>query len=176
MNEQDIINRLVKKCTEFQQDDYDEWAIEAIPIYQEILDDLGLTAFSVVGGHPNDGNVDCIVLRMPWSEEDTFPDPEWIEDCGKTTYDPKYIVEDDEGEPYCYIRELVLFFVKLGEKVKTFDRVKNMREAINYLEAAIYTEPGEGSAPPNPEERNRLLQEAMLHVSIAMRPEPEPAA
>lgn len=175
LSEQEIIDRLDAQCSEFQRDDYDEWAVGAIYVYQGILEEMGLGTFAVVDGHPNDGNLDTIIVRTPWGEELGVPDPEDIDDDERTTYEPKYLVTvpvykdgvEVGEEPHCYIRELVLFFVKLVEGVKTLNRAQNMREAINFLEAAICAQaPTKGT--PDPEERDRCMQKALLHASIAM--------
>lgn len=186
MTEEQIIDRLKAVCEKFQTDEYDEWAAEAIPVYQQILDDAGLVSFAAMAGQPNGDFVDEILLRTPWGDEKTFPDPEMIDAEGKTTYLAKYVIEraaridEQEWSPHCYIEQLVIFFMEQIGRVRTLDRVKNMREAINYLEAAICAEePTSGASTPfvhKPEERDRCLKEAMVHVSVAMRPEPAKGA
>lgn len=172
-SEQDIIERLTGICGEWPRDgdDYDEWASRAIAIYQSILDEMGLTIFTVMGGQPNGDYVDCIDLRTPWGEVSTIPDPEDIDSKGKTTYDTKYIVEAEadehthEMEQYCYIRELVLFFMKLGEGVKTLNRVKNMDE----ISALLLLARG-GQVGDKPAVRDDALKKMFVCISVILSP------
>ncbi len=171
--EEQIIEALADVCKKFSQDDYDEWAILAIPVYQRILNATGLGVFSVMGGHPNDENLDDIVLRTPWGEEKTFPDPKWIDEPSTVAaQETKYTITVDKEEAvYCDIRELVLFFMELDEKVWSRNRAENIELARTALDKAK-TLVGAGHAAGE-ESTQSALRDAMVHVSVAMWSKPK---
>jgi hypothetical protein len=171
-DEHQIVDRLftIFKKLPPCRDEFQQWAVDVMPEYQNILDECGLGAYAVVGGYPNDHWLDEIKLRAPWGEELDVPSPEEVGEDetspggSETLRDPAFVFRVEDGPTWC-IESLARFFTELCSKVTISDRVQNMREAIRYLEALC--------ADPDFKRSDRYLKEAMLHISVAMRPEPE---
>lgn len=78
LSKTEIHNRLKALFQEYEPcpEEYQQWAVEVMPGYQNLLNDMGLGIYTVVGHHPSDKWLDAIHVREPWGEELSVPDPD----------------------------------------------------------------------------------------------------